>query len=255
MARQAPPVRARRSRVRDRRFRGARRHACRRARTSGMSNAAARRARRLACIRTSTTRRRRASSCAARCLREIGGAERSRRSSAAARCACAQLATGPCCATMRTSAGEIPPSRRRVRRATSRRSRALRARRSAIETQRTKPGVLHVLHSRGGGTEKYVQSIVRASRKQFRHYFLADLRRPLALQGRDRRAWRGLPVAARPHERRLPADHDARGSPSTSFTCTASWAVATTSCACSLQRGLPIATPCTTCMRHVRRCT
>jgi glycosyltransferase involved in cell wall biosynthesis len=42
----------------------------------------------------------------------------------------------------------------------------------AIETQPTKPGILHVLHSRGGGTEKYVQSIVGASRAQFRHYFL-----------------------------------------------------------------------------------
>jgi glycosyltransferase involved in cell wall biosynthesis len=42
----------------------------------------------------------------------------------------------------------------------------------AIEAQATKPGILHILHSRGGGTEKYVQSIVAASRAQFRHYFL-----------------------------------------------------------------------------------
>jgi glycosyltransferase involved in cell wall biosynthesis len=42
----------------------------------------------------------------------------------------------------------------------------------AIETQPAKPGILHVLHSRGGGTEKYVQSVVAASQTQFRHYFL-----------------------------------------------------------------------------------
>jgi glycosyltransferase involved in cell wall biosynthesis len=42
----------------------------------------------------------------------------------------------------------------------------------AIEAQSAKPGILHVLHSRGGGTEKYVQSIVAASRAQLRHYFL-----------------------------------------------------------------------------------
>jgi glycosyltransferase involved in cell wall biosynthesis len=42
----------------------------------------------------------------------------------------------------------------------------------AIVAQAAKPGILHVLHSRGGGTEKYVQSIVAASRAQFRHYFL-----------------------------------------------------------------------------------
>ena len=42
----------------------------------------------------------------------------------------------------------------------------------AIEMQPTRPGILHVLHSRGGGTEKYVQSIVGASRARFRHYFL-----------------------------------------------------------------------------------
>jgi glycosyltransferase involved in cell wall biosynthesis len=42
----------------------------------------------------------------------------------------------------------------------------------AIEAGRGKPGVLHVLHSRGGGTEKYVQSLVAASRDELRHYFL-----------------------------------------------------------------------------------
>lgn len=42
----------------------------------------------------------------------------------------------------------------------------------AIGTQPDKPGILHVLHPRGGGTEKYVQSIVRASRDRYRHYFL-----------------------------------------------------------------------------------
>jgi glycosyltransferase involved in cell wall biosynthesis len=42
----------------------------------------------------------------------------------------------------------------------------------AIESRSGAPGILHVLHSRGGGTEKYVQSLVGASRAQFRHYFL-----------------------------------------------------------------------------------
>ena len=43
---------------------------------------------------------------------------------------------------------------------------------AAIAAQSDAPGILHVLHSRGGGTEKYVQSLVGASRAQFRHYFL-----------------------------------------------------------------------------------
>lgn len=42
----------------------------------------------------------------------------------------------------------------------------------AIASHPDKPGILHVLHPRGGGTEKYVQSIVRASRERYRHYFL-----------------------------------------------------------------------------------
>ena len=42
----------------------------------------------------------------------------------------------------------------------------------AIELQRAKPGVLHVLHARGGGTEKYVQSLVAGSKDELRHYFL-----------------------------------------------------------------------------------
>jgi hypothetical protein len=42
----------------------------------------------------------------------------------------------------------------------------------AIATRDRQPAILHVLHSRGGGTEKYVQSIVGASRARFRHYFL-----------------------------------------------------------------------------------
>jgi glycosyltransferase involved in cell wall biosynthesis len=42
----------------------------------------------------------------------------------------------------------------------------------AIAAQPDAPGILHVLHSRGGGTEKYVQSLVAASRARFRHYFL-----------------------------------------------------------------------------------
>jgi len=44
--------------------------------------------------------------------------------------------------------------------------------RIAIEAQPDRPGILHVLHPRGGGTEKYVQSIVRSSRDRYRHYFL-----------------------------------------------------------------------------------
>ena len=37
------------------------------------------------------------------------------------------------------------------------------------------PGVLHVLHARGGGTEKYIQELIAASRDDYRHYFLRIL--------------------------------------------------------------------------------
>ncbi|MFO1311893.1 MAG: glycosyltransferase [Burkholderiales bacterium] len=43
---------------------------------------------------------------------------------------------------------------------------------AAIAAAEGKPGILHVVHPRGGGTEKYVQSIVRATRDRYRHYFL-----------------------------------------------------------------------------------
>ncbi|MFO1305836.1 MAG: glycosyltransferase [Burkholderiales bacterium] len=43
---------------------------------------------------------------------------------------------------------------------------------AAIAAGEGKPGILHILHPRGGGTEKYVQSIVRATRDRYRHYFL-----------------------------------------------------------------------------------
>jgi glycosyltransferase involved in cell wall biosynthesis len=35
-----------------------------------------------------------------------------------------------------------------------------------------KPGVLHVVHPRGGGTEKYIRELVAASSDDYRHYFL-----------------------------------------------------------------------------------
>ena len=35
-----------------------------------------------------------------------------------------------------------------------------------------KPGVLHVVHPRGGGTEKYIRELVAASSGAYRHYFL-----------------------------------------------------------------------------------
>ncbi len=42
----------------------------------------------------------------------------------------------------------------------------------AVLAGRDKRGVLHVLHPRGGGTEKYVQELIAASRDGYRHYFL-----------------------------------------------------------------------------------
>jgi len=39
-----------------------------------------------------------------------------------------------------------------------------------------KPGVLHVVHPRGGGTEKYVQELMSASGGDYRHYLLRILR-------------------------------------------------------------------------------
>ncbi len=38
-----------------------------------------------------------------------------------------------------------------------------------------KPGVLHVVHHRGGGTEKYIQELIEASRDDYRHHFLRIL--------------------------------------------------------------------------------
>lgn len=40
---------------------------------------------------------------------------------------------------------------------------------------RDRPGVLHVLHARGGGTEKHVRELIVAMRDRFRHYFLRIL--------------------------------------------------------------------------------
>jgi GT2 family glycosyltransferase len=45
----------------------------------------------------------------------------------------------------------------------------------AVLSRRDTPGVIHVLHPRGGGTEKYVQELISASRDEYRHYFLRIL--------------------------------------------------------------------------------
>ena len=45
----------------------------------------------------------------------------------------------------------------------------------AIASHHGKPGVLHILHGRGGGTEKYVQDLMSATRDDFRHYLLRIL--------------------------------------------------------------------------------
>jgi glycosyltransferase involved in cell wall biosynthesis/GT2 family glycosyltransferase len=45
----------------------------------------------------------------------------------------------------------------------------------AISSREGKPGVVHVLHDRGGGTEKYVHDLIAATEDEFRHYFLRIL--------------------------------------------------------------------------------
>jgi GT2 family glycosyltransferase len=45
----------------------------------------------------------------------------------------------------------------------------------AVLAQRDKPGILHVVHPRGGGTEKYVQEVITDSRDDYRHYLLRIL--------------------------------------------------------------------------------
>ena len=45
----------------------------------------------------------------------------------------------------------------------------------AVLSRPGKPGVLHVLHDRGGGTEKYVRELIAASHDDYRHYFLRIL--------------------------------------------------------------------------------
>lgn len=42
----------------------------------------------------------------------------------------------------------------------------------AIAAQSAKRGVLHVVHARGGGTEKYIRELIEASSTRYRHYFL-----------------------------------------------------------------------------------
>ena len=57
----------------------------------------------------------------------------------------------------------------------------LRPVRGMIRSQRAvlggenRPGVLHVVHARGGGTEKYIAELIAASRGGYRHYFLRIL--------------------------------------------------------------------------------
>ena len=45
----------------------------------------------------------------------------------------------------------------------------------AVLSSPAKPGVLHVLHDRGGGTEKYVHELIAASGAGYRHFFLRIL--------------------------------------------------------------------------------
>ena len=45
----------------------------------------------------------------------------------------------------------------------------------AVLSSPAKPGVLHVLHDRGGGTEKYVHELIAASGTRYRHFFLRIL--------------------------------------------------------------------------------
>ena len=45
----------------------------------------------------------------------------------------------------------------------------------AVLVNRAKPGILHVLHPRGGGTEKYVGDLIAASRDDCRHYLFRIL--------------------------------------------------------------------------------
>jgi O-antigen biosynthesis protein len=42
----------------------------------------------------------------------------------------------------------------------------------AVLAHADKPGVLHVVHPRGGGTEKYVQEVISATGDDYRHYLL-----------------------------------------------------------------------------------
>jgi O-antigen biosynthesis protein len=45
----------------------------------------------------------------------------------------------------------------------------------AVLANAGKPGVLHVVHPRGGGTEKYVQEVISATGDDYRHYLLRIL--------------------------------------------------------------------------------
>ena len=42
----------------------------------------------------------------------------------------------------------------------------------ALARNEAKPGVLHVVHPRGGGTEKHIRELVAATQGEYRHYFL-----------------------------------------------------------------------------------
>jgi len=45
----------------------------------------------------------------------------------------------------------------------------------SVDDNAGRPGVLHVLHDRGGGTEKYLLELIEATRASHRHYFLRIL--------------------------------------------------------------------------------
>jgi len=68
-----------------------------------------------------------------------------------------------------------------------------------ILTQRV-PGVLHVMHDHGGGTEYHVRALTTASRDEFRHYLLVAVRDVWQLEEHEDGTVRSYDFARRPGE-------------------------------------------------------